>query len=154
MAPPLDKPYRRREPLARAERPAIRGDAGLSRRRSRVSDGRGCQWPLRAGRSPLTRAGRSAVRLTQARDGRDAAMADQRANAILVVSVGTSSLRVVASDPAVLLRVDVTHVGEAGFRYAVDGRPVVGAPEPCDLAAAIKLVGDLVRSRGIAVDAV
>ena len=81
-------------------------------------------------------------------------MTEQRAGAILVLSADTSSLRVVASDPAVLLRVDVTHVGEPGFRYAVDGRPVVGAPEPHDLAGAVKLVGDLVRSHGIAVDAV
>jgi hypothetical protein len=73
---------------------------------------------------------------------------------VLVISTHASSLRVVVRNPAVQLRVLITRLGQAGSRCAVDGRPVMDRPNPRDMGAAINLVADLLRMRGIEVDAV
>jgi hypothetical protein len=84
----------------------------------------------------------------------DSAARPNQTITVLVISTRASSLRVVARNPGVQLRVLVTRLGQTGSRCAVDGRPVTDRPTPRDMGAAISLVADLLMMRGIEVDAV
>jgi acetate kinase len=70
---------------------------------------------------------------------------------VLAVNPGSASLKVVLRDPEPSLAVDIDRLGAADASWITDG---VSTPYSADLPAALRLLADLLTSRGIRPDAV
>jgi acetate kinase len=70
---------------------------------------------------------------------------------VLAVNPGSASLKVVLRDPEPSLTVDIDRLGTADASWITDG---VSTPYSADLPAALRLLADLLTSKGIRPDAV